>query len=180
MTMELISSKANLFSSLPPSETRPHLASPQTRTFSRPPPSIPHPHSPPCISGFNTNPQRPDCAYNTPWIDKPLISSLSSLSKHPGFEFFFFSPRFSSSCRPLFEVQVSSLRRSQTQSSHLATRPREPKDQTHEAWGWGNRALCVCTLEGGMRLASFFCMFLSTFGTEAVCVFYVRVSGENK
>lgn len=26
-----------------------------------------------------------------------------------------------------------------------------------------------------MRLASFFCMFLSTFGTEAVCVFYVRV-----
>lgn len=66
----------------------------------------PTPHSPTpfsCIFGSNTNPQRPDCAYNPPWIDKPLISSLSPLPKDPGFEFFFLTSLWGSGFFPVEE-----------------------------------------------------------------------------
>lgn len=84
MTIRLFSSKVNLFYSLP-QKPRPFLL----------PHHSSHPSTshlflfPSCIFGSNTNPQRPDCAYNPPWIDKPLISSLSPIPKDLGFGFFF-------------------------------------------------------------------------------------------
>lgn len=132
--MKLISSKTNLFYSLP---RRP---SPFSLPHHSSPPPIPQPHSPSCISGFNTNPRRPDCAYNTPWIDKPLISSLSSLSKHPGFEvfFFFFLSDLSLRSRslPCGEAKPK---------AHIWRPVRESRAELTgsnvEAWSSGNRAL---------------------------------------
>lgn len=152
--MKLISSKTNLFSSLP---WRP---SPFSLPHHSPSPPIPQPHSPSCISGFNTNPQRPDCAYNTPWIDKPLISSLSSLSKHPGFEVFFLSFFLTSLWGPgLFPVEKTNPKLTSGDRSERAVRSWQDQTWRHGAQGI---ELCTCTdLGGGMRLTSFSWMFLS-------------------
>lgn len=129
--MKLISSPTNLFYSLP---GRPR---PFSLPHHSPSPPIPQPHSPSCISGFNTNPQRPDCAYNTPWIDKPLISSLSSLSKHPGFEGFFFSDlSLRSRSLPCGEAKPKAHIWRLVRGSRAAL-----TGSNVEAWSSGNRAL---------------------------------------
>lgn len=116
MTMKLISSKSNLFILLPRGPAPSYC--PISPSFL--PPLILHSLllvSLSCVFSFNANPQRPDCAYNPPWLDKPPISRVSTFPKDPGFEFLFLTS--------LFEVQDSSQWRSQTQSSHMVTFPTE-------------------------------------------------------
>lgn len=128
--MKLISSKSNLFYSLP----------------QRPSPFLlPH-HSSFLLSfilpsrfcsrsylfSFNTNSRRPDCAYNPPWLDKPLISSLSPLPEDPGFEFLFLTSLWGPG---FFPVEESDPKLSSGDPSERAAQSWQDQKQRHGAQG---------------------------------------------
>ncbi len=111
--------------------------------------------SPSYLFSVNTNSQRPDCAYNPPRLDKPLISSLSLPPEDPGFEFLFLTSLWGPG---FFPVEEPDPKLSSGDPSERAAQSWHDQKQRHWAQGIES-SVHVQTGEEGWDLPDFHVCF---------------------